>query len=110
AGLKSVEESVKFPWDYYYNNVSGTLVLCKVMEKHKVNKLVFSSSASVYGNPKNVPISENFPLTTESPYARTKLIVEEILHDFYKSNPNWSITLLRYFNPLGAHHSGVIGE
>ncbi|KKB35456.1 UDP-glucose 4-epimerase GalE [Bacillus thermotolerans] len=110
AGLKAVGESVEKPLYYYENNIGSTLVLCKVMEKFGVMKLVFSSSATVYGAPELVPIVENTPLHSTNPYGRTKLMVEEILKDLYISNPNWSIALLRYFNPIGAHESGEIGE
>lgn len=110
AGLKAVAESVRMPVKYYHNNISGTLVLCDVMQKYGVNKMVFSSSATVYGKAKNVPISEDFPLGATNPYGRTKLMLEEILYDIYESNKNWSIALLRYFNPIGAHESGKIGE
>lgn len=110
AGLKAVGESVKIPLRYYYNNVTGTLVLCEVMQKHNVKKMVFSSSATVYGKPKTVPITENFPLSATNPYGRTKLMIEQILRDVYVSDNDWSIALLRYFNPIGAHESGRIGE
>jgi UDP-glucose 4-epimerase len=110
AGLKAVGESVKKPLNYYHNNITGTLVLCEIMEKFDVGKLVFSSSATVYGNPKSVPISEDFPLQATNPYGRTKLMIEEILRDLSISNPSWRIALLRYFNPAGAHESGLIGE
>ncbi|MEI2330813.1 UDP-glucose 4-epimerase GalE, partial [Priestia megaterium] len=110
AGLKAVGESVELPIHYYYNNISGTLNLIDVMQKHKVFNIVFSSSATVYGMPKQVPISENSTLSAMNPYGRTKLMVEEILNDVYISNNNWGIALLRYFNPIGAHESGRIGE
>ena len=110
AGLKAVGESVKIPLRYYYNNVTGTLVLCEVMQKHNVKKMVFSSSATVYGKPKTVPITEDFPLSAANPYGRTKLMIEQILRDVYVSDNDWSIALLRYFNPIGAHESGRIGE
>jgi len=110
AGLKAVGESVKIPIKYYYNNITGTLVLCEVMEKHNVKKMVFSSSATVYGKPESVPIKEDFPLNPANPYGRTKLMIEEILKDIYASDNDWSIALLRYFNPIGAHESGKIGE
>ena len=110
AGLKAVGESVELPLKYYYNNVTGTLVLCEVMQKHNVKKMVFSSSATVYGKPKTVPITEDFPLSATNPYGRTKLMIEEILRDIYISDNDWSIALLRYFNPIGAHESGRIGE
>lgn len=110
AGLKAVGESVEIPLRYYHNNVSGTLVLCEVMQQHNVKKMVFSSSATVYGNPKTVPITEDFPLSTTNPYGSTKLMIENILRDLYISDKEWSIALLRYFNPIGAHKSGLIGE
>jgi UDP-glucose 4-epimerase len=110
AGLKAVGESVSMPLYYYYNNIVGTLNLCRVMEKYQVYNLVFSSSATVYGFQEKVPLSEDLPLQATNPYGRTKLMIEEILYDLYKSNNNWSIALLRYFNPVGAHSSGLIGE
>lgn len=110
AGLKAVGESVKKPLEYYYNNLTGTLVLCDIMRKWGVKKIVFSSSATVYGNPVTVPIREDFPLSVTNPYGRTKLMQEEIFQDLYKSDPEWNIILLRYFNPIGAHESGLIGE
>lgn len=110
AGLKAVGESVQKPLWYYHNNLTGTLILCKVMAKHNVKKLVFSSSATVYGNPASVPIREDFPLSTTNPYGSTKLMIENILRDLYVPDHDWSIALLRYFNPIGAHESGLIGE
>ncbi|KDE46007.1 UDP-glucose 4-epimerase GalE [Geobacillus sp. CAMR5420] len=110
AGLKAVGESVAIPLRYYHNNITGTLVLCEVMQKYGVKKMVFSSSAAVYGTPERVPISEDFPLQATNPYGRTKLMIEEILRDLYVSDNDWSIALLRYFNPIGAHPSGRIGE
>lgn len=110
AGLKAVGESVKKPLEYYYNNLTGTLILCDIMRKWGVKKIVFSSSATVYGNPVTVPIREDFPLSVTNPYGRTKLMQEEIFQDLYKSDPEWSIIMLRYFNPIGAHESGLIGE
>lgn len=110
AGLKAVGESVSIPLHYYHNNITGTLILCEVMQKHNVKKLVFSSSATVYGMPDQVPISEDFPLSATNPYGRTKLMIEEILRDVHVSDHNWSVALLRYFNPIGAHKSGRIGE
>ncbi len=110
AGLKAVGESVNKPLYYYQNNITGTLVLCDVMERYNVHKLVFSSSATVYGNQECVPLHEDLPLKATNPYGRTKLMIEEILFDLYVSNNNWSISLLRYFNPVGAHVSGEIGE
>ena len=110
AGLKAVGESVSEPLSYYDNNIHGTLVLCEVMKKHSCKKIVFSSSATVYGDPHTTPITEDFPLSATNPYGKTKLFVEEILRDVYTSDANWSIALLRYFNPVGAHNSGTIGE
>jgi UDP-glucose 4-epimerase len=110
AGLKAVGESVEIPLHYYHNNISGTLILCEVMEKYGVRKIVFSSSATVYGMPDTVPISEDFPLGATNPYGRTKLMIEEILRDLYVADNDWSISILRYFNPIGAHESGRIGE
>ncbi len=110
AGLKAVGESVQQALKYYQNNVQGTLTLCDVMQQHGVLNLVFSSSATVYGDPASVPITEDFPLSATNPYGRSKLIVEEIMRDLYVSNNGWNIALLRYFNPAGAHHSGRIGE
>lgn len=110
AGLKAVGESVEVPLKYYQNNVSGTLVLCEVMQSFGVKKIVFSSSATVYGIVDQVPIREDFALAPTNPYGRTKLIIERILQDMYQSNQYMSIGLLRYFNPIGAHASGRIGE
>lgn len=110
AGFKAVGESVLFPLRYYQNNVTGTLVLCDVMKSHQVKNLVFSSSCTVYGDPHQVPVTEDFPLHAFNPYGRTKLMIEEILKDIYVSDPAWNIALLRYFNPVGAHESGQIGE
>ncbi|MCI5596461.1 MAG: UDP-glucose 4-epimerase GalE, partial [Lachnospiraceae bacterium] len=110
AGLKAVGESVAKPLEYYYNNVTGTLILCDVMRNHGVKNIVFSSSATVYGNPKTVPIKEDFPLSVTNPYGRTKLMLEEILRDLSVADPEWNVILLRYFNPIGAHKSGRIGE
>lgn len=110
AGLKAVGESVSIPLRYYHNNITGTLVLCEVMARHGCKKMVFSSSATVYGTPKTVPIQEDFPLSTTNPYGSTKLMIEQILRDVYISDNAWSIALLRYFNPIGAHKSGRIGE
>lgn len=110
AGLKAVGESVSKPLSYYNNNIISTINLCNIMEKYNVKNLVFSSSATVYGTPKTVPISEDFPLSSTNPYGRTKLIIEELLRDLYTSDNTWSIALLRYFNPIGAHKSGQIGE
>jgi UDP-glucose 4-epimerase len=110
AGLKSVDESIKIPLHYYHNNITGTLALCQTMKKYDVKKMIFSSSANVYGVPKDVPITEDSPLAPINPYGRTKLIIEEILRDLYVSDNSWGIVLLRYFNPIGAHESGRIGE
>lgn len=110
AGLKAVGESTKIPIRYYHNNITGTLNLIDIMQKHNCFNIVFSSSATVYGVPKTVPIKEDFPLSTTNPYGSTKLMIENILRDVYLSNNKWSITLLRYFNPIGAHESGTIGE
>ncbi|MFD1861975.1 UDP-glucose 4-epimerase GalE [Planococcus chinensis] len=110
AGLKAIRESVSKPLHYYHNNVTGTLVLCEVMKEYGVKNLVFSSSATVYGVPEQVPISEDFPLSALNPYGRTKLMVEEILRDLFVTDGSFSIALLRYFNPIGAHKSGKIGE
>jgi UDP-glucose 4-epimerase len=110
AGLKAVGESVQSPLRYYHNNLVSTLNLCELMEQHGVTKLVFSSSATVYGAPKTVPISEDAPLGATNPYGHTKVMIEQILKDLAAANPRLQITLLRYFNPVGAHPSGLIGE
>ncbi|MBN1970108.1 MAG: UDP-glucose 4-epimerase GalE [Candidatus Delongbacteria bacterium] len=110
AGLKAVGESVAIPLNYYHNNITGTLNLLFKMKQYGVKKLVFSSSATVYGDPKEVPIRENFPLSATNPYGKTKLYIEEILRDLYHSDKSFNIVLLRYFNPVGAHESGMIGE
>ena len=110
AGLKAVGESVQKPLEYFHNNLTGTLILCDVMRHHGVKSIVFSSSATVYGNPASVPIYEDFPLSVTNPYGRTKLMIEEILQDIVVSDPEWKVILLRYFNPVGAHKSGRIGE
>ncbi|MEN9902239.1 MAG: UDP-glucose 4-epimerase [Pseudomonadota bacterium] len=110
AGLKAVGESVAEPLRYYDNNVSGSLTLFEEMTRANVKKLVFSSSATVYGDPASVPIREDFPLGATNPYGQSKLMVEAILADLYKADPSWAIALLRYFNPVGAHESGLIGE
>ncbi len=110
AAYKAVGESVEKPLEYYYNNVTGTIVLCQVMKEHNVKRIVFSSSATVYGVPKTVPIKEDFPLSTTNPYGSTKLMIENILRDICVSDSEWSVALLRYFNPIGAHKSGLIGE
>jgi len=110
AGLKAVGESTEVPLRYYRNNVSGTLVLLDAMKRHGVTSLVFSSSATVYGEPERVPITEDFPLSAANPYGRTKLMIEEILRDLAAAEKGWNVILLRYFNPVGAHASGRIGE
>lgn len=116
AGLKAVGESCAIPLTYYENNVSGTIELCKQMEFAGVKRIIFSSSATVYGDPHTVPIEEDFPLSTTNPYGASKLMIEEILRDVFKSEENktqdkkWQSILLRYFNPVGAHHTGSIGE
>lgn len=110
AGLKAVGESVSKPLHYYHNNITGTLILCDVMKEYGVKNLVFSSSATVYGVPQRMPISEDFPLSATNPYGRTKLMIEEILRDLFVTDESFSIALLRYFNPIGAHKSGTIGE
>ena len=110
AGLKAVGESNQIPLSYYQNNVAGTLTLCEAMKAANVKRLVFSSSATVYGDPASVPIVESFPTSATNPYGRSKLMVEEMLTDLAQSDPSWDIALLRYFNPVGAHPSGLIGE
>lgn len=110
AGLKAVGESVSMPLTYFHNNITGTLNLLSAMKDSGVKTLVFSSSATVYGDPASLPIREDFPLSVTNPYGRTKLMIEEILKDLYHSDPDWNIALLRYFNPVGAHISGEIGE
>ena len=110
AGLKAVGESVSIPLRYYHNNITGTLNLCDVMSAHGVKNLVFSSSATVYGDPHTVPITEDFPTTATNPYGWTKWMIEQILRDAYRADNTWNIALLRYFNPIGAHASGRIGE
>lgn len=110
AGLKAVGESVAMPLRYYHNNILGTLNLCEIMGKYGVKKLVFSSSATVYGENNKSPLSEDLPLSATNPYGRTKLMIEEILRDLYVSDKDWAISILRYFNPIGAHESGLIGE
>ena len=110
AGLKAVGESVRIPLRYYDNNLTSTLVLLKAMEKHGVKNFVFSSSATVYGNPASVPITEDFPLSTTNPYGTTKLMIEQILKDIAHADPEFNPIILRYFNPVGAHRSGRIGE
>ncbi len=110
AGLKAVGESVERPLAYYDNNVSGTLKLLAAMDRAQVKVLVFSSSATVYGDPATVPIREDFPRSATNPYGRSKLMVEDILQDWHAANPQWAVARLRYFNPVGAHSSGLIGE
>lgn len=110
AGLKAVGESVVKPLKYYENNVTGTLILCQVMAEFKVKNLVFSSSATVYGDPASLPITEDFPTGATNPYGQSKLMVEHILADVHNADPSWNIARLRYFNPVGAHASGLIGE
>jgi len=110
AGLKAVGESVEKPIEYYHNNITGTLVLLELMRKYNCKKIVFSSSATVYGSPKTVPIKEDFPLSTTNPYGSTKLMIEQILKDVCVSDKDFSAIILRYFNPIGAHRSGLLGE
>lgn len=111
AGLKAVGESVEKPWEYYENNISGTLVLIDVMRKHGVKNIIFSSSATVYGDPAMIPITEECPKgQCTNPYGWTKSMLEQILSDIQKADPEWNVILLRYFNPIGAHKSGKIGE
>ena len=110
AGFKAVGESVEKPMMYYHNNITGTLNLCALMSKYNAKKIVFSSSATVYGMPKSVPISEDFPLSTTNPYGETKLMIERILSDICVSDKDYAVSVLRYFNPVGAHESGLIGE
>ena len=110
AGLKAVGESTRIPLAYYDNNIAGTVSLLKVMEENNCKNIIFSSSATVYGDPHTVPILEDFPLSVTNPYGRTKLMLEEILTDIYKADSEWNVVLLRYFNPIGAHESGDLGE
>ena len=110
AGLKAVGESNEKPLEYYDNNVVGTVRLLEAMVACGIDKLVFSSSATVYGNPQKLPLTEDHPLSATNPYGRTKLMIEEILRDFFVARPDWKIAILRYFNPVGAHESGLIGE
>ncbi len=110
AGLKAVGESVSIPLKYYQNNLTGTINLLLCMQKYNVKKIIFSSSATVYGNPKTLPIKEDFPLSTTNPYGTTKLMIETILKDLYQSDNSFDIAILRYFNPIGAHKSGLLGE
>ena len=110
AGLKAVGESCEKPLLYYHNNITGTLHLCELLAKYGAKRIVFSSSATVYGKPASVPITEDFPTSTTNPYGETKLMIERILKDIQTADPEWSIAVLRYFNPIGAHPSGRIGE
>ena len=111
AGLKAVGESVEKPWEYYHNNITGTLILCDVMRKHGCKNMSFSSSATVYGDPAEIPITENCPKgQCTNPYGWTKSMLEQILTDIQKADPEWNVILLRYFNPIGAHKSGTMGE
>lgn len=110
AGLKAVGESCEQPLRYYHNNLTGTFNLCSLLTKYGAKRIVFSSSATVYGKPASVPITEDFPLSTTNPYGETKLMIERILSDLYASDNEWSVSILRYFNPIGAHKSGKIGE
>jgi len=110
AGLKAVGESTQIPLRYYQNNITGTLTLLEIMKEFNVRTIVFSSSATVYGNSQKVPITEEFPLSPTNPYGRTKLMIEEILRDLCAAEPDWQVALLRYFNPVGAHESRQIGE
>jgi UDP-glucose 4-epimerase len=110
AGLKAVGESVEFPLRYYANNVSATITLCRAMLDHDVRDLVFSSSCTVYGDPERVPVTEDCALAPVNPYGRSKRMIEQILEDLHQSDPDWNIAILRYFNPVGAHESGRIGE
>ena len=110
AAFKAVGESCRLPLKYYENNISGTVSLLQVMEKYNVKKIIFSSSATVYGDPERLPLDENCRLSTTNPYGSTKLMMEMIMQDLYKADKAWNIILLRYFNPVGAHESGLIGE
>ncbi len=110
AALKAVGESCNIPLVYYRNNLCGTITLLEVMQEFNVKNLAFSSSATVYGDPEKVPVTEDMPISATNPYGRTKLMIEEMLRDLYKSDPSWNIAILRYFNPIGAHESGEIGE
>jgi len=109
AGLKAVGESVYKPLEYYHNNITGTLVLCDVMRSHGCKKIVFSSSATVYGMNNPVPFKEGMPTSATNPYGYTKVMIEQILTDLHTADPEWSVVLLRYFNPIGAHKSGLLG-
>ena len=110
AGLKAVGESVEMPLEYYDNNISGSIILFNAMRDNSIKKVVFSSSATVYGDPQTLPIREDFPLSATNPYGRSKLFIEDILRDIYFADNTWKVSLLRYFNPVGAHKSGRIGE
>lgn len=110
AGLKAVGESVKKPLEYYKNNLYSTITLLECMREYGVKNIVFSSSATVYGSPESVPITEDFPLSATNPYGQTKLMIEQILKDFYAADNSYNVALLRYFNPVGAHESGLLGE
>ncbi|MGO3346249.1 MAG: UDP-glucose 4-epimerase GalE [Marinomonas sp.] len=110
AGLKAVGESTQIPLTYYHNNLTSTLVLLDIMAKHQVFNMVFSSSATVYGDKNPIPYVEDFPLSSTSPYGRTKVMIEQFLQDAHVADPQWNVSLLRYFNPVGAHPSGLIGE
>jgi UDP-glucose 4-epimerase len=110
AAFKAVGESVALPLKYYHNNITGTLLLCETMIEHGVKTMVFSSSATVYGDPASVPVRETFPLSATNPYGHSKLMMEQVFRDVYRADPSWNIALLRYFNPVGAHESGRIGE
>ncbi len=110
AALKAVGESIAKPLEYYENNIIGTMNLCHLMQEFSCHRIIFSSSATVYGAPASVPIREDFPLSATNPYGYTKLMIERILQDISLANPTWSVVLLRYFNPIGAHESGLIGE
>lgn len=111
AGLKAVGESVRKPWEYYHNNITGTLILCDVMRQYNCKNLIFSSSATVYGDPAEIPITENCPKgEITNPYGQTKGMLEQILTDLHTGDPEWNVMLLRYFNPIGAHECGLIGE
>lgn len=111
AGLKAVAESVQKPWEYYHNNITGTLILLQAMREHGVKNIIFSSSATVYGTPAQIPVTEETPKgECTNPYGWTKSMLEQILQDIQKADPEWNVILLRYFNPIGAHKSGLIGE
>jgi len=110
AGLKAVGESVRVPLSYYHNNITGTVILAELMAESGVKSIVFSSSATVYGDPRSVPIREDFPLGPTNPYGRTKWMIEQILSDLHASDPSWNVILLRYFNPIGAHKSAPSGK